>query len=469
MFFQTLKSIFDTFGPAIFVPAVLFIIALIMKVNVKKAFNSALLAGVGLTGFNMLIGAYIPVIVPTVQKMVDITGINLPVIDTGWQASAIVGYSTKIGMIFVGLGLLFQAVLFLLKWTNIFMPGDIWNNYSYMLWGSMLYFVTGNLWLSLGCMLVMNLYTLLFAEVVQKRWSKYYGYPNCTITAPHHIESVPYAIAMDWVLNKLGANKIKLDPENLKKRLGLLGEPMFLGLILGLFLGILGNLKDLGQLASWGEIATVGISTAAVLAIFPKVAGIFASAFQILTDASRGTAKAGGKSREWYLAINDAAGYGEPATLITGIMLIPIILAASFLLPGNKTLPMVDLIALPYMVELIICVGNGNIFKSVISGGIWYAIALYTCSAVAPIFTEVALSTGVSIPAGAALITSFAVIGHPVMGILFFAFLSGNFLIIGGVILLYFVLYFIFQKNRERVHDYLERTAEKESGEVILE
>ena len=55
------------------------------------------------------------------------------------------------------------------------------------------------------------------------------------------------------------------------------------------------------------------------------------------------------------------------------------------------------------------------------------------------------------------------------MGLLFFAFLSGNFLIIGGVILLYFVLYFIFQKNRERVHDYLERAAEKESGEVALE
>ena len=144
MFFQTLRNIFDTFGPAIFVPVVLFIIALVMKVSVKKAFNSALLAGVGLTGFNMLIGAYIPIIVPTVQKMVQITGINLPVIDIGWQASAIVGYSTKIGMIFVGLGLLFQAVLFLLKWTNIFMPGDLWNNYSYMLWGSMLYFVTNN-------------------------------------------------------------------------------------------------------------------------------------------------------------------------------------------------------------------------------------------------------------------------------------------------------------------------------------
>ena len=41
------------------------------------------------------------------------------------------------------------------------------------------------------------------------------------------------------------------------------------------------------------------------------------------------------------------------ATLITGI-LIPIMVLMALILPGNKTLPMVDLIALPFMVEVII-------------------------------------------------------------------------------------------------------------------
>lgn len=176
---ETLSSIFNTFGAAIFVPVVLFIVALVLKIKAKKAFQVAILAGIGLTGFNMLIGAFIPIIVPVVQSMVESTGIQLPVFDIGWQATSIVGYSTQVGMIFIGLAILFQVALFLLKWTNIFMPSDLWNNYSFMVWGSMIYLVTGNIWLAIGVMLVQNLYILLFAEVMAKRWSKYYNYPRC--------------------------------------------------------------------------------------------------------------------------------------------------------------------------------------------------------------------------------------------------------------------------------------------------
>lgn len=456
---QILKNIFDTFGAAIFVPVILFIIALFLKVPVKKAFNSALSAGIGLTGFTMLISAFIPTIVPTVQRMVDTTGVKLPVLDIGWQTTAIVAYSTKVGMIFIGLAILIQAVLFFAKWTDIFMPGDLWNNYSFMVWGSIIYLLTNSIALALGCMILSNLYILLFAEVIQKRWSTYYNYPNCTLTAPHHIGSVPYAIAINWVLNKLGANKVNLQPEVLKKKIGFLGEPTTLGLLLGLLLGVAGNISRIGTLAAWGEIATVGISTAAVMAIFPKIAGVFASAFTTITEASKKKAKNGSKSRVWYLAINDAAGYGEPATLITGIILIPIIVVIALVLPGNKTLPMVDLIALPFMIEVIISISNGNIFKGVISGAIWFTIGLFMCSSTADAFTQVASQVGVKIPAAAMLITSFGILNNSTMGLIFLAFLSRNPFIIGGTTVLYLVLYYFIKKNKVKIHDYLENSA----------
>jgi PTS system galactitol-specific IIC component len=41
MFFEVLKQIFDTFGAAIFVPVVLFIVALFLKIKPKQAFNAA--------------------------------------------------------------------------------------------------------------------------------------------------------------------------------------------------------------------------------------------------------------------------------------------------------------------------------------------------------------------------------------------------------------------------------------------
>ena len=37
-------------------------------------------------------------------------------------------------------------------------------------------------------------------------------------------------------------------------------------------------------------------------------------------------------------------------------------------LPGNIILPMADLCALPYMVEVFVCISNGNIAKSLVMG-----------------------------------------------------------------------------------------------------
>ncbi|WP_126428566.1 PTS galactitol transporter subunit IIC [Brevibacillus marinus] len=457
MFLETLKHIFDTFGAQIFVPFIIFIVALFLKVQVKKAFFAALYAGIGLQGFTLLLNAFIPVILPVVQQMVESTGVKLPVFDIGWQATAVVAYSTQVGMIFLGLGILLQIFLFLTRWTNVFQPGDLWNNYSYMVWGSMIYLLTKNMVLAIACMVVMNLYSLLFSEMLARRWSAYYNYPNCTIVQLHHVGSVPFGIAMNWILNKLGANKIQLGPSDLQKKLGFLGEPILLGLLLGLFLGVMGNLKELVTLSSWGEIATVGVATAAVMAIFPKVSGIFAQAFLPLTEAAKKAGKQGSKSREWYLGVNDAAGYGETATLISGITLIPIMLVMALILPGNQVLPVVDLIALPFMVEGLVAIMNGNIFKVLVSGTIWFSLGLYMATYTAPIFTQVAAEVGVSIPSGVLLITSFGILTKPIVGLIFLAFLSQSWVWIGLVIAIYAVSYFLFKRNKEAFYDFVEK------------
>jgi len=457
MFFEVLKNVFDTFGAAVFVPVVIFIIALFLKVTPKKAFMSALSAGVGLMGFSLVIGAYGPIVTPVINSMVQNTGINLPVFDVGWQATSIVAYSTEIGMIFVGLAILIQTVLFLLRITNVFQPGDLWNNYSYMVWGSMTYLITDNFVLGLAVMIMQLLYTQLFAEMIQKRWSTYYQYPNCTIASLHTVSITPYAIAMDWILNKLGLNRIKADPESFRKRLGFMGEPMSLGLFLGLFIGIVGNLTRLNTLAAWGQIFTLGIATSAVMSVFPKISSIFAGSFSAITEASKKSIK--GTKGEWYLSVNDATGYGESATLITGIMLMPLVLVVAFILPGNRVLPLLDLVAIPYLIQPIIAVSNGNIAKSTISGVIWFAIALLVATTTAPLFTDVATSVGVEMATGVALITSFGILAQPIAVLVFLPFISGNYFLIGLVVVGYIVFYVLMKKYKPQLHAYLEKNS----------
>lgn len=117
-------------------------------------------------------------------------------------------------------------------------------------------------------------------------------------------------------------------------------------------------------MSSWGQIVTVAITTSAVMAIFPKVGSIFASSFTAITSASQKSMKSG--SREWYIAVNDALGYGETATLTTGILMIPIALLLAFIIPGNLIVPVMCLTGFAYDSEINIALSNGNIFKALL-------------------------------------------------------------------------------------------------------
>lgn len=331
--------------------------------------------------------------------------------------------------------------------------------------------------LSLALMILLNMYSLLLSDSLAKRWSTYYKYPRTTIIALHNLEPAIFGILMDPIWNKLGLNKVSLSPKMLQKKLGFLGEPISLGFFLGLLLGILGNVKDIGTLAAWGQIMQVGIATSAIMAIFPKIAGIFAQAFAPLSQAAsrsirksaknkKAEADADGektsKDRVWYLGVNDAVAFGEPATLITGILLIPIMVVIAIFLPGNQVLPVIDLLALPYWIEGLIALSNGNMVKTMVNGVIWFSLGLYMCTATAPLFTHIATSgVGVAIPTAALMVTSFNILGKPFFGLIFFAFMSQNPIWIAASVILYIVLWAAFKKNKEGFQTYLENAAAK--------
>lgn len=468
LLFNAVKAFFDTFSAVVFVPMIMFIINIAFKVKPKKAFISALSAGVGLQGFNLVIGAYSPIIEPVITRMVQASGVNLPVYDAGWPNTSVVAYSTQAGMVFVVIAILLQVILFLTKYTTIFQAGDLWNNYSYFCWGSMLYVLTKNMFLAICLMTMQLLITLLITEVIAKRWSTYYGYPGCTIASLHTATVAVIAIPLNWLLNKLGLYKIQMDPEGMRKKLGFIGEPMTLGLILGIIIGTVGNITRIGDLKAWGEILSCGVATSAVMSVFPKISSIFSGAFTAITEASKKKTK--GYKGEWYLAVNDATGYGETATLVSGLLTMPIILLLAFVLPGNTTLPMVDLVAIPYCIQPIVAMSNGNVVKSVIGSTIVSVIFLYVCSACGASFTEVVKVAGGTLGTGGAMmVTSFIIIGQPIGYLTFLIFASQNPVLIGLLVVAYAVGYAFVRKNKEKIYAALEKQALNPSGELAAE
>lgn len=71
-----LKSIIDTFGSAIIVPFIIFVIAKVFRISTKKSFLSAIYAGVALQGFSLILNSFTPIVTPVINRMVESTGVN---------------------------------------------------------------------------------------------------------------------------------------------------------------------------------------------------------------------------------------------------------------------------------------------------------------------------------------------------------------------------------------------------------
>ena len=471
-FLNVLQTIINSFGAVVVVPVIIFFIALVMKVKPQKAFLSALLAGVSLEGISLVVGSFSPIIAPLVKNMAEVmeqvTGNNLQIFDVGWQAASLAAYSTSAGMVYLALGIIIQIIFFVIKWTNVFQPSDLWNNYSYPLWGSMVVLVTGNFALGIACMVLLNLYSLVWADMMAKRWSTYYHYPNCMIPAMHNLEPGVWAMVLDPLWNALRLNKVQLSPEGIQKKIGFIGEPMTIGLVLGLFIGVLGTVgapagENLASIPGWGNVMLCAIATSAVMAVFPKITGFFAQAFGPITDAARKMMGDTG-GREWYVSVNDAVAYGESATLTSGLIMMPIVILMAFFIPGNQVLPVVDLIAIPYSLECVVAVHNGNMGKILPTSIVYFAVGLIAATMTAPLFTEAARQAGFAIPEGVAMITSIAILARPLPALVTAAFLTMNPLLIALTVVVYVVWYAAWRKFQNPIVSYLEKMASKNEG-----
>ncbi|MDP2965333.1 MAG: PTS transporter subunit IIC [Pelolinea sp.] len=456
--FAKFTELINTFGSPIVIAIILFVICLAFKVKAKNAFMSAMFAGIGLMGFMWLINEYIPIVVPVVMNMIENTGLNLPGIDTGWAAVAMVAYSTQAGMIYLVLGTIFQLILFLTKFTNVFQPSGVWDQYSYAIWGSMVYFMTKDLFMAVAFMLILNLYVTICYEALAKRWSTYYGYQNCTIVQLHHGMGVPFAILWSWLLNKVGAHKINWKPTNIREKFGFWGDPIVMGVIIGFALGIAGNLKNLGTMAGWGSVITVAIGTAATMAIFPRVAAIFAQAFTYLAAASRSYAKE--KNREEvYIGVDDASGYGETATLLAGTLFIPIFLVLTLVVPGNLFLPLSTLVGFPFTFNVHTSLNNGNIFKSLVSCTLTYIPGMLLASSLFAPWTQIYNAVPGIEPIGQGALAGNGFFMGAIQNLMMRGVFSWGWIAVAVLFVAYWPIWFWFKKNKVKIVDFIETNA----------
>jgi PTS system galactitol-specific IIC component len=402
---ETVKAIGDFLtglGAPVMLPIVIFILGVILGQKVSRAFISAITVGVGFIGLGLVITLLFQALGPATDALVKATGIQLTSLDVGWGVAAAIAFGTTVGALVIPLAFGLNIIMLLFKWTKT-LNVDMWNFWHYAFTGSLVYLVSGNnLLLGLIAATIHAAVALLIADWTAKDVQEFFKIPGVSIPQGWAITSVPIIKILNWIMEKIpGLRDIHWDSESLEKRLGIFGQPIVMGAILGLLFGLIAYGFDT-------RVLTLAVQMAAVMLLIPRIIAIFMEGLTPLSEAARAFMQKRFSDREFYIGLDSAILIGHPITIAAGIILIPVTLFLAAILPGNTTLPAADLAATAFFVAMVPPLTRGNLFRSILYGTIIMIVVLYISSSFAPLMTEIAKSIGYAIPEGAVQITGLS-------------------------------------------------------------
>ena len=401
-------------GAAVMMPVIFTILGVCIGIRLSKALKSGLLVGVGFVGLGVVTALLTSSLGPALKGMTELYGLNLPYFDLGWPAAAAVAYSCAVGAFIIPVCLGVNVVM-LVTGTTRTVNIDLWNYWHFAFLGAMVFFATGSLVWAFYAAIVLYVITLCMADFTAKGFQSYYkDMDGISIPQPFCQSFTPFAVAVGWLLDRIpGFSKLDIDAEGMKRKFGLLGEPLFLGLIIGCGIGALrcGSWKEVVD--SVPAILKLGVTVGAVMELIPRITGLFIEGLKPICDSIRAllekrtSAEAQTPKRPntqtFNIGMSPALVIGHPTTLVVSILLIPVILFLSVFMPGNKFLPLASLAGMFYLFPCVLPITKGNVPKTFVIGLVALLAGLFFVTNLTPAFTkaiEAAKCDGIAVPKG---------------------------------------------------------------------
>ncbi|MGM9749050.1 MAG: PTS galactitol transporter subunit IIC [Candidatus Cryptobacteroides sp.] len=441
-------------GAAVMMPIIFTILGVCIGIKFSKALKSGLLVGVGFVGLSVVTSLLTSTLGPALEKVVEIYGLQLKVFDMGWPAAASVAYNTSVGALIIPVCLGVNLLMLLTKTTRT-VNIDLWNYWHFAFIGAVVYFASDSILWGFFAAVICYIITLILADYTAERFQGFYdGMEGISIPQPFCQGFVPFAELFNKGLDKIpGINKINIDADGMKKKFGLLGEPLFLGIVIGIIIGAL-------SCSSWGEVVEkipyilgVGIKMGAVMELIPRITSLFIEGLKPISEATKELINKKFKGAKGInIGMSPALVIGHPTTLVVSLLLIPVTLILAVVLPGNEFLPLASLAGMFYIFPLILPITKGNVFKTFIIGIIFIIGGLYFVTDLAPHFTLAARDVyattqdaAVHVPEGfQAGSIDFA--ASPLSWIIFH--MTHTFKWIGASILVLFTMFLMFLNRR---------------------
>lgn len=373
-------------------PVIFTVLGVCIGIRFGEALKAGLKVGVGFVGLSIVTALLTSALGPALKSVVDIYGLQLSIFDMGWPAASAVAYNTAVGALIIPVCLGVNLLMLLTRTTRT-VNIDLWNYWHFAFIGAIIYFASDSLaWGFFGA-IVCYIITLVIADMTALKFQRFYkDMDGISIPQPFCAGFVPFAWAINKGLDKIpGFDKLELDAEGMKKKFGVLGEPLFLGVIVGIGIGCL-------SCSGWNEIVdnipsilTLGIKMGAVMELIPRVTVLFIEGLKPISDATRKLIARKFKNADGLnIGMSPALVIGHPTTLVVSLLLIPVTLLLAVAMPGNRFLPLASLAGMFYLFPLVLPYTKGNVLKTFIIGLVVIVIGLYSVTSLAPYFTSAA-------------------------------------------------------------------------------
>ncbi|GAA4712214.1 PTS galactitol transporter subunit IIC [Brevibacillus fulvus] len=401
---QAVDYILDL-GPSIMLPIIMTIFGMILRQGFKKSFRAGLTIGVGFVGINLVIELLTGALGPAAQSMVQNLGLQLDILDVGWPIGAAISFGTPVAPLMIPLVLILNVILLSANFTKT-LNLDIWNFWHLIFAASVTYYAFDSMWLAIAVGLVVTAITLKLADWTAPAIEHHFGLKGVVLPHSETVNFAPIMYALNKIEDKIpGFNKLNANPETLSRRLGIFGEPLVMGLVLGIIIGLLGGYDVKG-------ILTLGVKMAAVLILMPRMVSLLMEGLIPISEGAREFISRRFPGKHVYIGLDAAIVIGNPANMAVALLMVPITILLAVILPYNGMLPFADLSVLPFTVIWAVAASRGNIIRGLLNSIVSLMIVFFIATNLSDLATTMGKAVGFSFPEGATRISGIDLGSH---------------------------------------------------------
>ena len=387
-------------GAPVMMPVMITLLGLVLRQGLARSFRAGLTVGVGFIAIGLVVGLLVSVVGPKAMAFAQVLGLKLDVLDVGWPMGAAVSFATPIAAALIPAVLILNVVLVVAKVTRT-VDVDLWNYWHFIYTGAVVHAATGSFALGVVAALITAVVIFKLADWTAPAVEHHFGLPGISLPHTETVNWAPLMYGLERIERKLLGHRSSLgtnqDASAMRKRLGVLGEPLIMGALLGLLIGALGAVP-LWKAGRYGELVkevlTLSVTMAAVLVVLPKVVAILMEGLIPISEGAREYLQKRFPGRDVLIGLDAAVVIGHPANMAIALLCVPIALVLAVVLPGNRMLPFGDLAALPFYVLWGVAASRGNMARGLINAIVILVFILWIGTSLAPLTTELARAAG---------------------------------------------------------------------------